>query len=51
MRAWQAGAFAVMLLLSNRLWMVQASMVLTDGLLAAFEIAAMYCLFADPWLE
>jgi Dolichyl-phosphate-mannose-protein mannosyltransferase len=51
MRAWQAGAFAVVLLLSNRLWMVPASMVLTDGLLAAFEIAAMYCLFADPWLE
>ncbi|MGA7235686.1 MAG: glycosyltransferase family 39 protein [Bryobacteraceae bacterium] len=51
MRAWQAGAFAVALLLSNRLWMVPASMVLTDGLLAAFEIAAMYCLFADPWLE
>jgi hypothetical protein len=50
-RAWQAGAFAVVLLLSNRLWMVPASMVLTDGLLAAFEIAAMYCLLADPWLE
>jgi hypothetical protein len=31
--------------------MVPASLVLTDGLLAAFEIAAMYCLFADPWLE
>ncbi len=51
MRSWQAGAFAVALLLSNRLWMVPASMVLTDGLLAAFEIAAMYWLFADPWLE
>lgn len=51
MRAWQAGAFAVALLLSNRLWMVPTSMVLTDGLLAAFEIAAAYCLFADPWLE
>jgi 4-amino-4-deoxy-L-arabinose transferase-like glycosyltransferase len=51
MRAWQAGAFAVALLLSNRLWMVPASMALTDGLLAAFEIAAMYCLVADPWLE
>lgn len=51
MRTWQAGTFVVVLLLSNRLWMVPASMVLTDGLLAAFEIAAMYCLFADPWLE
>ncbi len=47
----QAGAFAVVLLLSNRLWMVPASMVLTDALLAAFEIAAMYCLLYDPWLE
>jgi 4-amino-4-deoxy-L-arabinose transferase-like glycosyltransferase len=51
MRAWQAGAFLVALMLSNRLWMVPASMVLTDGLLAAFEIGAMYCLMADPWLE
>jgi 4-amino-4-deoxy-L-arabinose transferase-like glycosyltransferase len=51
MRSWQAGAFAVVLLLCNRLWLVPASMVLTDGLLASFEIAAMYCLLADPWLE
>jgi hypothetical protein len=26
-------------------------MCLTDGLLLAFYTAAMYCLFADPWLE
>ncbi len=49
--SWQAGAFAVALLLCNRLWMTTASMALTDGMLASFEIAAMYCLFADPWLE
>ncbi len=48
---WQAGAFAVAFLLCDRLWMVPASMVLTDALLASFEIAAIYCLFADPWLE
>jgi hypothetical protein len=30
---------------------VLAGMCLTDGLLAAFYTAAMYCLFADPWLE
>lgn len=46
-----AGVFAVVLLLSNRLWMVPASMVLTDALLASFEIAAIYCLLYDPWLE
>jgi hypothetical protein len=50
-RAWQCGAFAVALLLCDRLWMAPASMLLTDGLLAAFEIAAMYCVLADPWLE
>jgi hypothetical protein len=26
-------------------------MCLTDGLLAAFYVAALYCIFADPWLE
>ena len=51
MGRWESGAFAVLFLLSNRLWMVPASMVLTDALLASFEIAAMYCLLYDPWLE
>jgi hypothetical protein len=51
MRSWQAGACAVLLLASDRLWHVLGSMCLTDGLLAAFYTAAMYCLFADPWLE
>jgi hypothetical protein len=51
MRSWQAGAAAVLLLVSDRLWHVLAGMCLTDGLLVAFYIAAMYCLFADPWLE
>jgi len=50
-RSWQAGAAAVVLLASNHLWHVLGSMCLTDGLLAAFLTAAMYCLFADPWLE
>ncbi len=50
-RSWQAGAAAVLLLASNRLWHELGSMCLTDGLLAAFTTAAMYCLFADPWLE
>lgn len=48
---WQAGACAVVLLASDRLWHSLASMCLTDGLLAAFWIAALYCIFADPWLE
>ena len=51
MDAWYAGAFAVAMLLCSPLWMVPASMVLTDALLASFEIAAIYCLFTDPWLE
>jgi hypothetical protein len=50
-RSWQAGAAAVLLLASNRLWHVLGGMCLTDGLLVAFWTAAMYCLFADPWLE
>jgi hypothetical protein len=49
--SWQAGVCAAALLISNHLWHSLASMCLTDGLLAAFDIAAMYCLFADPWLE
>jgi 4-amino-4-deoxy-L-arabinose transferase-like glycosyltransferase len=48
---WRAGAYAAALLLSNRLWTVPAAMLLTDGTLAACQIAAMYCLFTDPWLE
>ena len=51
LRSWQAGACAVLLLVSSHLWHVLGSMCMTDGLLAAFFIAAMYCLFADPWLE
>jgi 4-amino-4-deoxy-L-arabinose transferase-like glycosyltransferase len=50
-RSWQAGACAAVLLVSNHLWHTLASMCLTDGLLAAFYVAAIYCLFADPWLE
>lgn len=50
-RSPQAGAAAAILLISDHLWNVSAAMVLTDALLAAFEIAAMACLFADPLLE
>jgi hypothetical protein len=50
-RSIQAGAAAVLLLASNHLWHVLGSMCLTDGLLAAFCTASVYCLFADPWLE
>jgi hypothetical protein len=49
--SWQAGVAAAALLVSNHLWHTLASMCLTDGLLAAFYVAALYCLFADPWLE
>lgn len=51
LRSWQAGACAAALLVSNHLWHGLASLCLTDGLLTAFYVAALYCLFADPWLE
>jgi hypothetical protein len=51
MRSWQAGVCAVILIASDHLWHVLGGMCLTDGLLVAFYTAAMYCLFADPWLE
>jgi hypothetical protein len=49
--SWQAGVAAAALVVSNHLWHSLASMCLTDGLLAAFYVAALYCLFTDPWLE
>ena len=51
LRGWQAGACAAALVISNHLWHVLGGMCMTDGLLAAFLVAAMYCLFSDPWLE
>lgn len=51
LRSWQAGACAAALLASNHLWHVLAGSCMTDGLLVAWYVAAMYCLFADPWLE
>jgi 4-amino-4-deoxy-L-arabinose transferase-like glycosyltransferase len=47
---WQTGACAALLLISNHLWTVAGAMVLTDCLLASFEIAAFFCLLADPSL-
>ena len=51
LRSWQAGACAALLVASNHLWHVLGGMCMTDGLLVAFYIAAMYALFSDPWLE
>lgn len=51
LRSWQAGASAALLMASNHLWHVLGGMSMTDGLLAAFYVAAMYSLFSDPWLE
>ncbi|HTS26149.1 MAG TPA: glycosyltransferase family 39 protein [Bryobacteraceae bacterium] len=50
-RSWQAGCAAALLVISNHLWNVSAAMVLTDGLLAALDVSAMYCLLTDPKLE
>lgn len=51
MGGWPAGALALALLVSNHLWHVLSSMAMTDGLLTAFLIAALYALYCDPWLE
>lgn len=51
LRSWQAGACAAALLISHRQWLVLSSLTMTDGLLVAFSIAAMVCLFLDPRLE
>ena len=51
LRSWQAGVCAAALLASSHLWHVLASLCMTDGLLVAFFIAALYCLYSDPWLE
>ena len=51
LRSWQAGASAALLVASNHLWHVLGGMCMTDALLVAFYTAAMYCLYADPWLE
>jgi hypothetical protein len=48
---WQAGVVGTALLLCNHLWNTLAVLTMTDGLLAAFTIAAFYALFCDPWLE
>jgi len=50
-RRFAAGAAAVLLLVSDRLWFVLSSLCLTDGLLAAFVTASAFCLMRDPRLE
>ncbi|SPE42931.1 membrane hypothetical protein [Candidatus Sulfopaludibacter sp. SbA3] len=51
LNSWQAGACAAALLASNHLWHVLGGSCMTDGILVALTVAAVYCLFADPWLE
>jgi hypothetical protein len=46
-----AGACAALLLLGNHLFHTLAALCMTDALLVAFTSAAVYALFADPWLE
>lgn len=50
-RSWQAGVCAGLLVASNHLWQVLGGSCMTDGILVALLVAAMYCLYADPWLE
>ena len=51
LNSWQSGVCAAVLLTSSHLWHVLATACMTDGILAACCVAAVYCLFADPWLE
>ncbi|MDE3167692.1 MAG: glycosyltransferase family 39 protein [Acidobacteriota bacterium] len=46
-----AGICAALLVLSNHLFQTLAALCMTDALLAAFTSAAVYAIFADPWLE
>ncbi len=46
-----AGICAALLLLGNHLFQTMAALCMTDALLLAFTSAAMYAIFADPWLE
>jgi hypothetical protein len=46
-----AGLCAALLLVSHSLWSTISRLALTDGLLAAALVAAMYCLHRDPALE
>jgi hypothetical protein len=47
---WQSGVCAAILLSSNHVWHVLGGSCMTDGVLVALYVAAMYCLFSDPWL-
>jgi hypothetical protein len=47
----QAGICAALLVLGNHLFHTLSTLCMTDGLLVAFTVAAVYCLYADPWLE
>ena len=49
LRSWQAAAAAALLVASNHLWHVLGSFCMTDALLVAFFIAALYALYGDPW--
>jgi hypothetical protein len=51
LRSWQAGVCAAVLVSSDHLWHVLGGTAMTDGILITFYIAALYCLFTDPWLE
>jgi hypothetical protein len=51
LRGVAAGLAAALLVLSNRLWQILGAMCLTDGLLAALTVAAVFILARDPALE
>lgn len=48
---WRRNVVAVLLLVSDRLWLVLASLNLTDALLVLCVTGAAYCLWRDPKLD
>ena len=46
-----SGAIAALLMLGNHLFHTLATLCMSDALLLAFTSAAVYAIYADPWLE
>ena len=47
----RAGACVALFLLGNHLFNTLSTLVMTDALLVTFTAAAVYAIYADPWLE
>jgi hypothetical protein len=45
------GVSAALLVLGNHLFHTLSTLVMTDVMLVAFTVGAVYCIYRDPWLE